>query len=437
MNHGGQSGSESDESSIPSWQGPAESGPSNVSATTRITGENSRRTTTSFPDSTLQSASSPEDGHVQIIQKLKKEIESFRNNEITKMVALASIIRILEVNIDVQVTQSQKESTFDSYLTEILVIESSRDNDQDVNRTVNDTTLQPIDQSTIKPRVKQRARDFKESTGSDSEPDDDERKPSKKSKLLESDMPWYEPSPDFSSQHSNPSCEKICRLLRAYNQDTSKAKFFVKIAPKSPSGIPSSQWERILKGEPVDLNQIFSSLHHVVIDEERTGRLGETEISFGVAGPKRRISTAAEWSTAWRKASKAITFAFPHRREELLEYGDYIESEFAAKITSSHHKILLYDTALRNEVAAGQHVLLTDHARFTRLYSAIVMPDGIEGASDELNTRKPTKPKGEKPEICNKFNAGKCKKHDAECKYRLAYVGQCCAWHERVPHQAF
>ena len=111
--------------------------------------------------------------------------------------------------------------------------------------------------------------------------------------------------------------------------------------------------------------------------------MGETEISFGVAGPKRCISTAAEWSTAWRKASKAITFAFPHRREELLEYGDYIKSEFAAKITSSHHKILLYDTALRNEVAAGQHVLLTDHAHFTRLYSAIVMPDGIEGASDE------------------------------------------------------
>ena len=77
--------------------------------------------------------------------------------------------------------------------------------------------------------------------------------------------------------------------------------------------------------------------------------------------PKKRISTAAEWSVSWRRASKAICFAFPHRKDELLEYGDHIVSEFAAKITSSHHKILLYDVALRNEVAAGQHALLTDH----------------------------------------------------------------------------
>ena len=214
-------------------------------------------------------------------------------------------------------------------------------------------------------------------------------------------------------------CAETCRLLQSYNLDISKAKFFVKIAPRSPSGIPSSQWEHILKGDAVDLNQVFSSLHHVVADEERTGRLGEAEITFGVTEPKRRISTAAEWSAAWRKASKAIAFAFPHRREKLLEYGDYLELEFAAKIASSHHKLLLYDTALRNEVAGGQHILLTDHSRFSRLYSAIVMPDGIEGSSDGTTPRKPSKNKGsDKPEICNKFNASTCKKSDAECKYR-------------------
>ena len=40
-----------------------------------------------------------------------------------------------------------------------------------------------------------------------------------------------------------------------------------------PESLPqsSSQWERILKGDSVDLNQIFSALHLVVIDEERTG----------------------------------------------------------------------------------------------------------------------------------------------------------------------
>ena len=141
-------------------------------------------------------------------------------------------------------------------------------------------------------------------------------------------------------------------------RDVSKAKFFVKIAPIAPSGIPSSQWEQILKGEAADLDQIFASLHHVFPDEERMGCLGDMEITFGVSEPKKHISTAAEWYSAWRKASKAIFFTFPHRCEELFEYGDYIESEFAAKVTSSHHKLLLYNVALRNEVAAGQHSLL-------------------------------------------------------------------------------
>ena len=131
-------------------------------------------------------------------------------------------------------------------------------------------------------------------------------------------MPWYtDPGLPSTSCYSNPSCEETCRLLRAYNLDISRAKFFIKIAPNSPAGIPSSQWERILKGESVDLNHVFASLHHVVPDEERTGRLGETEITFGVAEAKKRVSTAAEWSTAWKRASKAIGFAFPHRREEL------------------------------------------------------------------------------------------------------------------------
>jgi hypothetical protein len=100
-------------------------------------------------------------------------------------------------------------------------------------------------------------------------------------------MPWFIDSDDSSFDHRDPYCKETCRLLRAYNRDISRAKFFVKIAPNSPSGLPSSQWERILKGDAVDLNQIFVSLHHVIPDEERTGRLGDMEIVFGVSESKK------------------------------------------------------------------------------------------------------------------------------------------------------
>ena len=415
MQHGGRPEPESETSPNTTWRNFTEPGSSDSATTAELANGDSRGTASTFHDSVIQSEPSPDNGQVRILRKLEKEIESFRVNQSSKTTMIASILRILEEVSDVEITQSQKDSTFDSYLTEILAIESARENLQNVGPANEHPTTESINQSSN--RSKQITRNHKESVGSDS--DDEEDKPAKKPKLLESDMPWYE-SPDVSSTNrSDPSCGETCRLLRAYNLDVSKAKFFIKIAPRSPPGIPSSQWERILKGEAVDLNQIFSSLHHVITDEERTGRLGETEITFGVTEPKRRISTAAEWSVAWRKASKAIAFAFPHRREELFEYGDYIESEFAAKVSSSHHKILLYDTALRNEVAAGQHFLLTDHKRFSRLYSAIVMPDGIEGNSDGTIPRKPPKNKGkDKVELCNKFNAGTCKKQDGECKYR-------------------
>ena len=98
------------------------------------------------------------------------------------------------------------------------------------------------------------------------------------------------------------------------------------------------QWEQILKGEAVDLNQVFVSLHNVVPDEERTGCLGDTEISFGVAEVKKRIRTAAEWSSAWRRASKAIVFAFPLQREDLIEYmSKFMEETVTTNYNIKHH----------------------------------------------------------------------------------------------------
>jgi hypothetical protein len=415
MHHGERSGPESAESLAEAWRDHPEPFPTFPPAATGHSGSSSGGVTSSNQDATQQSSSPPEDGRLRVIKRLEKEIDSFRSDEASKTSTIASILGILSEDSDVEITQSQRESTFSSYLTEILAIESSRDQAQDVGCSDNPTPLRSsIQPSGTKPHSR-KPRDPESDSG------DDEDRPSKKPKLEESDLPWHEPASDPVVDLGPPSCQETCRLLRIYNRDIAKAKFCVRVSRKSPPGIPSSQWERILKGETVDLNQVFSSLHHVVVDEERTGRLGSAEITFGVSEPKRRIATAAEWSIAWRKASKAISFAFPHRREELLEYGDYIESEFAAKIVSSHHKLLLYDVALRNEVAAGQHFLLTDHNRFSRLYSAIVMPDGVEAnAEGPISTsRKPSKPKGsDKPELCNKFNAGSCKKPDAECKYR-------------------
>ena len=418
MSYGGHFGQETAQPPIETERGLEGSGYNIASGISGSSGATSSSLSAAISGSSDRVNSSAEDERVRILKNLEETVESFRSKVITKTAAISSVLRILGEDSNVSLTQSQKDSTFDSYLTEILSIQSSFDEPRGPEVSSAESSGPPQTAPTDGSLPSQGLRKDREENDSEDESDGGQRP--KRQKLVESDMPWYTKPSSSSSGFGNPSCEETRRLLRAFNRDIAKAKFLIKIAHNSPSGIPSSQWERILKGDAVDLNQVFASLHHIVPDEERTGRLGETEITFGVSEPKKRISTASEWSTTWRKASKAIAFAFPHRREELLEYGDYIEAEFAAKVVASHHKILLYDAALRNEVAAGQHILLTDHYRFSRLYSAIVMPDGVESSADKPHGRKPGKSSqnGDKPEICNKFNAGTCKHSSLECKYR-------------------
>jgi hypothetical protein len=415
MSHGGSFGLETSGSFNPTLRDTAEPGNAGGLPLPQQLGQDSGEQGIAESSFNGQTIASSEDGRTELLRRLEETVESYRGGSISKTTTISTVLEILGDNSTVSLTQSQKDATFDSYLTEILSIQATTDEPEPSGQGVQHIRQSSHSRENLSTRSHG---SVPESNGSDDE--DESETPSKRRKLRESDVPWYKSRSAASFDFVNPSCEETRRLLRVYNRDVSKAKFFVKIAQDSPSGIPSSQWERIFKGDAVDLNQIFASLHHTVPDEERTGRLGDTEIAFGVSEPKKRVSTASEWSASWRRASKAIGFAFPHRREELIEYGDYMESEFAAKVVSSHHKLLLYDVALRNEVSAGQHSLLTDYHKFTRLYSAIVLPDGIESSSDRNSGKRTGKQnqQQDKPDICNKFNAGTCKNSGSECKYR-------------------
>ena len=52
-------------------------------------------------------------------------------------------------------------------------------------------------------------------------------------------------------------------------------------------------------------------MHFIQIDEERKGRMGGTEVVFAVAESKRQVKTGGDWSSAYRRMSKAVTFLFP------------------------------------------------------------------------------------------------------------------------------
>ena len=90
---------------------------------------------------------------------------------------------------------------------------------------------------------------------------------------------------------------------------------------------------------------------------------------------------------------------------ELREYGDYMNREFSSKIVEAHRKVIYYDAAVRAEVGGGQNV----YSLTGRMYSAIVMPDGIESrygqAASSIGGRS-------QPDFCRRSNSS------STCRYR-------------------
>ena len=106
--------------------------------------------------------------------------------------------------------------------------------------------------------------------------------------------------------------------------------------------------------------------------------LERTHLTFVTNEAKRKVRNTADWASAWRRATEAVVFTFPHRRKELDQYQRHIQVEFDARQLHTHQRVIAYDIAVRNFVGGGQTALLTKRDKFSHLYAAIVLPDGIE-----------------------------------------------------------
>ena len=282
-------------------------------------------------------------------------------------------------------------------------------------KTIDDSVHETLNQ--VSHGVKHGKEQGNDSSGEES--DNVNEASQKKSKVKESKMGLFDPN-ESAFDCNDITYQETCRLLWVYNKDISRAKFAIRTSWCMPEGIPSSQWERILRGEILDLDHFLSSLYHTTITEEGETCIGNTKISLGVTEVKRCVRTAAKWSSAWHLTSRATAFVFPHRSEELHLYGDFISSEFTEKIPNSHPRVILFDITIWNAVQGGHKYLLTNRALHLWFYSAILMPDRVEAnTSTSANwwlTQSCTS--GSRTDICNWFNTSNgCPSSDANCKY--------------------
>jgi hypothetical protein len=244
----------------------------------------------------------------------------------------------------------------------------------------------------------------------------------KKQRIYESQMPWFRDEQRVRRSSTHRSCNKTRGILDVIQRDPVTVKRWIRCASSAPAGFPSTEWDALIKGESINIDTVFSSLHHIHSIDEGIGRVGSTEIQFGRPKPAAKVETSGQWTAAFNLIIKATTFVFPHRRDELRQYEDYMEELFSAKSSSIHPKLFKFDEAVRYKVGQGQNVLLTDRNEFSRYYEAIVAPDGV-GTEATSEAGKPVKKgdgkSGEKTDVCHRFNGAKgCKSGADKCKYK-------------------
>jgi hypothetical protein len=75
---------------------------------------------------------------------------------------------------------------------------------------------------------------------------------------------------------------------------------------------PDSEWTNILSGRVINLDVVYRGRFTTSNDNQRTEVLGELEIKFGTAVPKRTVTTVGDWVIAFTRTSIATSYAFPH-----------------------------------------------------------------------------------------------------------------------------
>jgi hypothetical protein len=289
-----------------------------ISNIENVTGSGNRGGTSQTTITDDNSASESREEKERVLERVEQEMEIFRRGEYSRFQASARVLD--ELGKWSGATDKEKEKAFDSYLSEINS-QAIIQNEEQVS-TRETTQPEPLGASLHERRPKRVRGELEDLLDQVSggnfegeEPDSEQR--SVRRRAREDEMPWYNSTPSSSRRTS---CVETCKTLLQFSEDLSGTKSLLRVADNLPEGIPSSQWDRLVRGESVDLNQILSSMHFVQLDEERKGRLGTAEVVFAVSESKRQIKTGSEWSSAFRRMSKAVTFLFPHRREELLEY---------------------------------------------------------------------------------------------------------------------
>lgn len=222
----------------------------------------------------------------------------------------------------------------------------------------------------------------------------------------------------ISATPLNPSLTATLALLKLFAKDPKLTKSSIITSPRAPQ-FPHSEWVSILTGTMVNLNHVLSGTHDISTDNREVEFLGGIQIKYGVTEAAKKVKNAGECSQAFRVYTKAVSFVFPHRKEELEDYAEQIASLFAVVTQTNHPIVINYDKAVRTHVRDVRNLLLTDKSEFEdlRLYWLHPLGQGFKESDVGSTSNRTPKSTFRVDEDCLQFNEGKCPNKSSSCKY--------------------
>jgi hypothetical protein len=211
---------------------------------------------------------------------------------------------------------------------------------------------------------------------------------------------------------------KSLKLIDAYTTDPKAAKRSLTNEPDCPE-FPDSEWKNVISGRAVNLDAVLSGQLSTTHDELKVEKFGDIEVSFGAVEPSKTVKNGGDWSIAWNRTIRATVFAFPHRLQELTNYGEYIINLFAVTHSSVHGRVIAFDKAVRKRVGSVRNLELSDYEKFADLKIAHMDSIGVSVASKgEAGPKGKRSKNWKKSEPCNKWNDGKCSQEEEDCRRR-------------------
>ncbi|KAI9056377.1 hypothetical protein FKP32DRAFT_1586028 [Trametes sanguinea] len=375
-------------------------------------------------DGSSPTQSSQELPQLRSVSVCAEAVESYRAGRITKVEALSSIIEQLRGSESGGDDVDTSDSTLQSYLNQLDEVDAARgeedvgdnEREREFGRQASQSGTEHGRSDAGNQRDRVRAPDTQGSSGDAS--DSDER-PTKRSRADPSKYAWAA-SEFLLETQLRPEVQRTLDLIRVYGEDVTQAKRDLAATASAPE-FPDAEWTNVLLGRAVDLDRVFAGHYTSTADESLISeRIGDLELRYRPPAPAKKIQSFGDWVYAWNRASVAIAFAFPHRRSELVEYGNHIIALFGALAEPLHPRVLEYDRAVRKRVGSARRYLLTDFADFADLKIQYIDSGGANVFAREAPTSSAAGRGSSRrqKEACRNWNRGECPRKASECRYR-------------------